>query len=27
LIVHVAGDARPYRVRRTVGFDADTGRG
>ena len=27
LIVHVAGDARPYRVRRTAGFDADTGRG
>jgi glycosyltransferase involved in cell wall biosynthesis len=27
LIVHVAGDARPYRIRRTVGFDADDGRG
>jgi hypothetical protein len=25
LIVHVAGDARPYRIRRTVGFDADRG--
>jgi hypothetical protein len=23
LIVHVAGDTRPYRIRRTVGFDAD----
>ena len=25
LVVHVAGDRRPYRVRRTVGFDADEG--
>ena len=25
LIVHVAGDTRPYRIRRTVGFDADEG--
>lgn len=25
LIVHVAGDARPYRIRRTVGFDAEEG--
>ena len=23
LIVHVAGDSRPYRIRRTVGFDGD----
>jgi glycosyltransferase involved in cell wall biosynthesis len=27
LIVHVAGDTRPYRVRRTVGFEADGGHG
>jgi glycosyltransferase involved in cell wall biosynthesis len=27
LIVHVAGDTRPYRIRRTVGFDADGDRG
>jgi glycosyltransferase involved in cell wall biosynthesis len=27
LIVHVAGDTRPYRIRRTVGFDADGERG
>lgn len=25
LVVHVAGDRRPYRVRRTVGFDGDRG--
>jgi hypothetical protein len=27
LIVHVAGDTRPYRIRRTIGFDADGDRG
>ncbi len=27
LIVHVAGDARPYRIRRTLGCDADDGAG
>ncbi|MFM8951726.1 MAG: glycosyltransferase family 2 protein, partial [Planctomycetaceae bacterium] len=27
LIVHVAGDPRPYRIRRSIGFDADGDRG